>query len=428
METLEIYKGHKINITQSDFIENPFENWDGLPCIVVESRNSNYEGNKDSVLNYLVKYLTDNQVIYHQKKLLELGGESVENFNIEYPLKDYSKGERVESLRYLLSTFLADSISNMVKFCEIFKIDHYSETSKGYSQSDWYDVLLIDIDQDVDYPNGVDTYFESAFDLFTAWCWGDVYQYRIDGLTSDCYGVFYGSDHMESGLLESAKEAINSELDSDISELFEKYDSDTETLVKKLEGLGYESDVKNDIVINFEKITYMKFEKFRLPVFDGFDNSVLVLEYENLLLEDSSIEFRDFCKTVSLKFVKYLETVINNTLELSISLTNLEIIHAKSGYYSDVLLTDLFIKKKDISLIYEYIQDYKEVFSEYLAENHSDRVGYVSHIDTDYNTFMLAMLSTSNPDCIKYLHVALEFLLTEIHEIDVDEIYNELIN
>ncbi len=95
------------------------------------------------------------------------------------------------------------------------------DQSNGYSQGDSTLCLVVLTPEwfkkSGASPEHAEAICKSAFDLYSAWAWGDVYGYTCEDENGEeiddasCWG-FYGSNHEQSGLLESAREQINAHL------------------------------------------------------------------------------------------------------------------------------------------------------------------------------------------------------------------------
>lgn len=232
METLT-YKNHLISIFFEQGASNPFEEWDGYNCLMtLAARNFSKDYSKGEIVKYIANKLSDNQITYHKANLLEIINSkasgyygqpsNIQDFNIDYPLMEYSVIERADLIREYIAEI--DDLEILSDLCEYMKIPYFYGTSTGYSQGDYSDVLvawnpsfgeITGIKE-----NEVTTeQLESYFKLYGAWAWGDVYFYTItqsdsDEIIDSCTG-FYGSDHEESGLLPTARETIDYVLQKD---------------------------------------------------------------------------------------------------------------------------------------------------------------------------------------------------------------------
>ena len=207
METIT-YKGYDIEIGYDDFASNPFEEWDcNLPLI---STNKDYSDG--GINDYLSEVLTDNQIIRHQSDLCEV-------LDIEYFLDDkHDKEDKIDFIRDEIRS--TSSYSALEKVCELAKVPCLNTVSRGYSQGDWSNLFICYTDEfekitgcTIDSVD--DKMLQSTADLFGYWAWGDVYCYNVldkDGDVIDSCGGFYGDDHDENGLMDMAKEFIDSEV------------------------------------------------------------------------------------------------------------------------------------------------------------------------------------------------------------------------
>jgi len=87
------------------------------------------------------------------------------------------------------------------------------KSSCGYSQSSYAEILIVLNDDFFKKtgckPEQAESIMQGAADLYSAWAWGGVYGFTVDGIDdASCWG-FYGSDHKKSGLLEHAKSDID---------------------------------------------------------------------------------------------------------------------------------------------------------------------------------------------------------------------------
>lgn len=217
MERVENYRGLEIKIWQDSYNESPFENWDGCIPLMCDggSHGLKKDYSKGAILDYLLNAISYNQAKRHQRKILGLIGYDLEDFREDFPTEDY---DRTTILKEdLLHEWLQDSLENMALFCEEFKIKHYHSISRGYSQSDWSEIFAcwtpeFEAETGRTYESMENKDFESGFDLWSNWAWGDVYGFTIEELEDSC-GGFYGSDNEESGLMDHAKEAIDYHLE-----------------------------------------------------------------------------------------------------------------------------------------------------------------------------------------------------------------------
>lgn len=209
--TTETYKGIDIDIYYDQDSMNPFKDWDECMPLIYKGNQTGEDFSNGEILDYLRNFLSYNQVRRHQTRILELIGEDLEEFREDYPTDEYDRTEMIKD--DILYSWLDDGLNNMVEFCKEFGIKHYNSTSKGYSQGDWADVFICWTPEFEEitgrsYESIEESDFKGAFDLFTAWAWGDVFYFVVEE-TGDSCGGFYGDDFEENGLMENAKSDID---------------------------------------------------------------------------------------------------------------------------------------------------------------------------------------------------------------------------
>lgn len=229
-ETLK-HRNCTINIHYDTSPENPWLAWDcEPPLLTFYDRSVNAHGNAPETLRDVLRLL---------------------------PTSFWQRGERVKMAREFLNLSLADFVREYLRewgdFQDAFQraledelgekphgwrsaqqwfemaeallklagIPCLYEQSNGYSQGhstlclvvltpEWLKLSGVN-------PEHAEAICKGAFDLYSAWAWGDVYGYTCEDENGDeiddasCWG-FYGSDHEKSGLLESAREQINAHL------------------------------------------------------------------------------------------------------------------------------------------------------------------------------------------------------------------------
>lgn len=235
LDTIE-YKGCKILIHRDEGPENPFEAWDCEPPLLTYYEEFKSYGEIED-LRDIIALIPDS--CFERGERVKFWREYVGSI---YSLRDVAEMKRdsgmttreaIESLILSAWGYKPESWSNATEWMELAEsllsiagITCYQGQSNGYSQGDSTLVLAIAT------PNwlkasGVLKDRESkamkcAFDLYSAWAWGDVYGYTLedengDELIDSCWG-FYDSDHQESGLLEGAQNAIDCHLEAQAKE------------------------------------------------------------------------------------------------------------------------------------------------------------------------------------------------------------------
>ena len=225
LQKAEQKKEYKIRLLCDNNPDNPFEEWDGLPALMYDSgRDGCGDFSKGEIDKYLCDYFNFNQIMRHQKKILNL----IDNNYLNIDVKNAENAdEKVDLIYNELEDFIRESIDNKVKFCEAFNILHYSGTARGYSQGDWADVFILPTPEfykitGIDPKKHKKEDLKSTFDLFENWAFGDVYGFIIEGkkeyiktyqdgstesgheweFVYSCFG-FYGSDWDENGMIEA---------------------------------------------------------------------------------------------------------------------------------------------------------------------------------------------------------------------------------
>lgn len=204
METIN-YKGFEIEIIQDQNAQNPFEEWDcNLPLMYV-SGDGNNDYSKGDIANFLAYALTDNQIIYHQKKLAEIFDIDLDYF-VE---QEFSKDDKISDIRSEIED--NTNLARFVYLAEIAKIPHLCTSSRGYSQGDYAELFVCQTDKFLKESGCKEVtpeMLQGAVDLWGNWAWGNVYGFNVEETGDSCWG-FYGDDHEKSGLLEMARPEID---------------------------------------------------------------------------------------------------------------------------------------------------------------------------------------------------------------------------
>lgn len=220
-ETIE-YKGHTIEIEIDHSPENPFEEWDCLPPLLVAYDGNLREYGEGGFSDDLPE-LTREEVKNNLAAILAL----LEDYPTLWAIKDETHGydgyeldnESVLSkINSLLQSLYSEATLSFRfgKYCEkltilsevltIKGVDHLLSESRGYSQGDYVEVLVISDEEGQN--------LQPTVDLYNSWAWGDVYGYNVeienqDGDNIESCWDFYGDDHEKSGLLDHARDAID---------------------------------------------------------------------------------------------------------------------------------------------------------------------------------------------------------------------------
>lgn len=174
---------YRIKIIHDSDARNPFKEDDGNFPLIFESGRSNGEDfSEGEIDSYLQSFLSVNQIIYHQKRILKLLDDKYLNEDVK---NAENSNEKLNLIGNALDGFISENIENKVNFCNEFKIMHYHGNSTGYSQGDWADVLIVPTAKNAkllgyDLAKITERDLKCDFDLFGYWAWGDVYGFRIE--------------------------------------------------------------------------------------------------------------------------------------------------------------------------------------------------------------------------------------------------------
>ena len=244
-ETLE-YKGYKITVAQDEFAENPFESWDCEPPILTYhcDRRGSFKAYGDVESWYDILRLLPastwkrgNRVSFLKEFVLTLG----------LSMRDFAEEKRrvgeIEAIGVFLGEHRGKEPEGWSSATEWFEVAEcllkwagipcYNGQSNGYCQGDTALVLAIATPAWVELvgapAESLEAQCKSAFELYEAWAWGDVYgvsEIHAPGITDEdgdetegeeledgsCWG-FYGRDHEASGLMDHARSIIDSHIE-----------------------------------------------------------------------------------------------------------------------------------------------------------------------------------------------------------------------
>lgn len=233
------YHGLVIEAHQDSNAECPFESWDCEPPTAVYSGRHNDESDySGGVVQRPLDYLPDSKLRLRRywepaARALGVSDPAAWRADLEREAADYGDSivdtmrERLESdleaMRPGYYVNAGDYTSALAALWNLAGVPAVDWVSRGYSQGDYADGITVATPawrETVGAPlEGLEAQLEAARDLWGAWAWGDVYGWVIraagpdgeaDGDTLDsCWG-YYGTDHGDSGLEESALEAADS--------------------------------------------------------------------------------------------------------------------------------------------------------------------------------------------------------------------------
>lgn len=208
-DTLEI-DGYTITIMPDECAENPFENWDCEPPLLVKGyryETGYYKAREDKQAITAWDFLA----LIPDEKLADL----VAEFDLEMEPEDGP-----DEIRDAVAE-RCDGFDDLETLAEYAGTPYERRTVRGCCQSDWADAFVAALPEWVK-ETGIDPantellrkQCENAAELYGYWAFGDVYGVASitdpDGEELEDASVwgFYGPDHEESGLLEHARSMI----------------------------------------------------------------------------------------------------------------------------------------------------------------------------------------------------------------------------
>ena len=168
----------RVRVIYDSNAENPFEAWDGEPDVMCRYDRHVSDFSKGRIVEFIKYKPTNGQIIRHQAKLCEILELDLEYLNERQLTKD----EKADEIRWEITSNL--SIQQLGELCELFKIGYTQYTSRGYSQSDWSDVLIVLTDDFYKEtgcdPKNAENILKGAAKLYDDWAWGDVFGFKLE--------------------------------------------------------------------------------------------------------------------------------------------------------------------------------------------------------------------------------------------------------
>jgi hypothetical protein len=171
-------KDYKIELWHDSHCGNPFEEDEGLPCIILDQTSYGCVDIRDHVFSIFNK--DDALVFTNVKELCKILSLDVNFFKEE----GYTKEELISELKDEISNLKdLDEVAAWHKLCTLLNIPSKIHESKGYSQGD-YRKILISLPEKFFEVTGCnkensETIIENACELFNNWMWGDTYGFTI---------------------------------------------------------------------------------------------------------------------------------------------------------------------------------------------------------------------------------------------------------
>jgi hypothetical protein len=227
-----LHRSCSIHIHADQSPENPFEMWDCEPPLLT------FYGGRHESLNAYQKAPESLREILHLLPAATWQRHNRVSFFKQFMADKFGVKELAGEIRRYGSTF--DAVADLLaaeygdtpsgwrsaqKWFELAEallnfagIPCLYEQSNGYCQGDSTLCLVVLtpdwFKESGANPENAPDICKGAIALYSAWAWGDVYGYTCEDENGDeiedgsCWG-FYGSDHEQSGLLDSARGQIN---------------------------------------------------------------------------------------------------------------------------------------------------------------------------------------------------------------------------
>jgi hypothetical protein len=242
---------YRIKISHDQWAENPFEAWDCEPELMYEhGRNDVNDCSEGRIVEFIKQFPTNNQIIKHQKALCEI-------LEIDHDYlceRELTKDEKADEIRWEITSSLR--VDQLVKLCELFKIPHLNYESRGYSQGDWANVLLVCTDLFFERTGckkkNADSILQGSEKLFDAWVWGDVYEYTVEKATEV---VKLTREDFNNGKFENVKDELKWEYEDSCGGF---YDEDIEGVA---EHSGAPIEVVKDAFYYENRNKWVDYEK-----------------------------------------------------------------------------------------------------------------------------------------------------------------------
>lgn len=222
----------RIKIWHNFNAENPWKEWDCMiPLMTEETRN--YTGKDYSnggIMKAIKEKATKGRVLRHQQKIAQILDLDLDDFKE----REFTSDEKYNELYYYI---VRADFNQIHELLNLFKIPNILYTSRGYSQGDVQDILIVQTEKwkketSRKFSKEVEQEeFESAKKLYDAWAWGDTFGFTIeekkkfiktyeDGTKEDgeewvqidSCGGFFGSDWKTNGMLDHVPEELHEQL------------------------------------------------------------------------------------------------------------------------------------------------------------------------------------------------------------------------
>lgn len=236
--------------------EDPFDCWDShWPMQVYSGGNRYSSGMEDKVIGIedSLDMFTDALLVHFQHHVAKILSVTVQGALSDYcadnnwPLDDddseiYPKHcTDPDALRLAFEGVIeheiegAGHLQTTSELYDLLGVASYRTQSRGYSQGDWAELLVVatpdkvtEFFSDSATPEDIEKSLEIQADLWGDWAWGNIYGCIVEenvGTEDDpeweesadgsCWG-FYGTDHEESGLASFARECLPKDAETSV--------------------------------------------------------------------------------------------------------------------------------------------------------------------------------------------------------------------
>lgn len=231
-------RGYRIRAVRDDYPSNPFEDWDcNWPIAVYCDRDIKVydKVEKGRPIDDPLARFNNHALVHDQIAIAEALGTDISTITAYRSDKVVKYCRDADLLREGFAEELREYVerSRYLDVCAelytILNIPHLLQTSRGYCQGDYAEVLVVATPEAVaefGCENVTAEDLQGTVDLYSAWAWGDVYGYVVERPTGwdddgevteweevengSCWG-YYGADFDKSGLAEAALGAVPDE-------------------------------------------------------------------------------------------------------------------------------------------------------------------------------------------------------------------------
>lgn len=229
------WKSYTLDIHIDESPDNPWTDWDFEPPLMFTSCDRYHKSvthyGTESIISELLDLITDRRLVLDRKSILE--SIELEEEYIREKQENYNQSF-ADALRDELRNY-SDSLNLIEELARVAKVPYSRHDSRGYSQGDYADVLIILTPSwyqktGANPKHSADT-LKHTRELFDAWVWWDVYGfvltehkplYNPDGTLSevtdneqiDSCWWFYGDDFRNNGLHDNLPDFARPYLDA----------------------------------------------------------------------------------------------------------------------------------------------------------------------------------------------------------------------